>query len=365
MSAAAGVLLLPEAGISQHELAVHQVLGQKIAALLGIPFLGEYDPQQHAGGRYYWLPSETLIGRKRLAELQIAGPADFFGGAVDQPFMSTKAISHPLVDGATQSPPGWSRSFSAEVAAAILGGYTAFGLDDARRAGRQLLRRGPLRLKPVRGKAGRGQQVIHTHEELDAALAGQDAAEVATWGLVLEENLSEVLTYSVGQVRVGALQASYYGSQRLTRDNTGSEVYGGSDLTLVRGDYTELMRLHMPEPIRLAVARAQLYEHAALQAFGLLASRRNYDVAQGCDSQGLRQCGVLEQSWRVGGASAAEVFALEAFAADPQLTCLRASTYECYGESLPPDDARRLYQGGEPEIGPLGKYVKVEPYVSP
>ncbi|MDD0843539.1 DUF3182 family protein [Pseudomonas sp. Gutcm_11s] len=364
MNPHAGVLLLPATDVSRHELAVHQVLGRKLAALLGSSFLGEHDAQQHTDGPYYWLPSETLIGQQRCQELGIGGAEDFFGGAVAQPFMSTKAISHPLIDGARRQPPGWSRQFSEQVAGAILGGYTAFDLDDARRAGLRLLKDGPLRLKPVRGKAGRGQLVIRDAPELDAALAEQEAAEVATWGLVLEENLSEVVTYSVGQVQVAGVLASYYGSQRLTRDNTGVEVYGGSDLTLVRGDYAELMRLDMPETIRLAVSRAQLYEHASVQAFGLVASRRNYDVAQGIDSRGRSRCGVLEQSWRVGGASAAEIFALEAFAADPQLASLRASTYECYGESLPPDDARQLYKGEEPEIGLLGKYVKVEPHVT-
>lgn len=355
-----GVLLLPdEAGVSQHERAVHQVLGRKIAALLGTRFLGEHEAGRGAGGTFYWIPSETLIGSLRCRELGIQGIEDFFGGRVEQPFMATKAISHPLAaDG--REPPGWSKAFSEQVAGAILGGSTLFDLEHAQRAGERLLEQGAIRLKPVRGKAGRGQEVIRNAIELAECLAEQDADEIATWGLVLEENLTEVVTYSVGQAHVAGLVASYYGSQRLTRDNTGAEVYGGSDLTLVRGDYAQLMRLDMPEPIRLAVSQAQLYERAAIDAFGLLASRRNYDVAQGVDCQGRQRSGVLEQSWRIGGASAAEIFALEAFAADPQLKSLRASTYECYGESTPPDDALLLYRGEEPEVGLLGKYVKVE-----
>ena len=43
------------------------------------------------------------------------------------------------------------------------------------------------------------------------------------------------------------------------------------------------------------------------------ASRRNYDVVAGLDARGQRRCGVLEQSWRVGGASPAELVALAAF----------------------------------------------------
>jgi hypothetical protein len=361
-----GVLLLPsECGVSQHERAVHQVLGRKIAALLGTRFLGDHQPDEHATGRYYLIPSDTLIGAQRCQELGIHGPEDFFGGVVAQPFMSTKAISHPLPEQPRHVPPGWSHEFSRQVANSILGGRTVFDLADAQRAGEQLLEHGPIRLKPVLGKAGRGQEVIRDRQQLADCLAEQDAAAVATWGLVLEENLSDVVTFSVGQVMVAGITASYYGSQRLTRDNTGEEVYGGSDLTIVRGDYAELMRLPMPEPIRLAVSQAHVYEHAALAAFGLSASRRNYDVAQGIDSLGKPRSGVLEQSWRIGGASAAEIFALEAFAADPTLRSVRAATFECYGESEPPDGAQLLYSGEESEIGQLSKYVKVEAHVIP
>ncbi|MDG9924234.1 MULTISPECIES: DUF3182 family protein [unclassified Pseudomonas] len=361
-----GVLLVPsESGVSQHERAVHHVLGRKIAALLGTRFLGDHDPAEHATGNYYLIPSDTLIGTQRAQELGIRGPEDFFGGMVAQPFMSTKAISHPLPEHPRQVPQGWSHEFSKQVANSILGGSTVFDLNDAQRAGEQLLEHGPVRVKQVLGKAGRGQEVIRDRQALADCLAGQDAAEVATWGLVLEENLNDVVTFSVGQVLVAGIIASYYGSQRLTRDNTGVEVYGGSDLTIVRGDYAELMRLDMPEAIRLAVSQAHVYEHAAIAAFGLSASRRNYDVAQGIDSLGKPRSGVLEQSWRIGGASAAEIFALEAFAADPALRCVRAATFECYGESEPPDDAQQLYSGEEPEVGQLSKYVKVQAHGIP
>ena len=54
------------------------------------------------------------------------------------------------------------------------------------------------------------------------------------------------------------------------------------------------------------------------------ASRRNYDIARGIDAQGQWRCRVLEQSWRIGGASGPEVAALQAFRADPALRVIRA-----------------------------------------
>ncbi len=351
-----------ENGPAEHERAVHLLLGRKIAALLGMPFIEEHDPNRYPD--CYWIPDETLVGPDSCRQLGIQGVEDFFGGAIDQPFMSTKAITHGLLEQPQRIPAGWSHAFAEQAADAILGGYTVFDLDDAQRAGERLLQSGPVRLKPVRGKAGRGQEVLEDRQQLQACIAEQDAAEVATWGLVIEENLSEVVTFSVGQIQVAGIIASYYGTQRLTRDNAGEEVYGGSDLVVVRGDYDELAKLHMSPQARQAIEQARRYEEAAISCFGLLASRRNYDVAQGQDALGRQRSGVLEQSWRIGGASAAEIFALDAFSLDQALHCVRASTYETYGESAPPDDAIPLFSGDEPGLGILRKHVKVEAYAS-
>lgn len=345
---------------SEHERVVHGLLAEKIATLLGLPVAADTAPN----GRHYWIPDETLIGREQALALEIGSSEDFFGGAVAFPFMATKAISHPLVDTPNVVPPGWSADFHRQAANAVLNGYTAFDLADAEQAGTLLLAEGPLRVKPVRGKAGRGQELIETRQQLIDCLRQQDAQEVATWGLVLEEHLKEVVTFSVGQVHVDGVIASYYGTQRLTQDDSGAEVYGGSDLLVVRGDYNALDTLPLSPAIRLAIDQAVAYERAALDCLGLLASRRNYDIAQGIDALGEERSGVLEQSWRIGGASPAEIFALEAFQHDPTLQQVRASTYETYGADAPPG-AQRLYHGAVPPHGTLSKFVKVEPYASP
>jgi hypothetical protein len=94
-----------------------------------------------------------------------------------------------------------------------------------------------------------------------------DLAEVSRNGLVLEEDLAEVITYSIGQVRVAEFVASYYGTQRLTADNDGAAVYGGSDLVIVRGDFGALLGLSPAEEVRLAVAQARAYDAAAMELY--------------------------------------------------------------------------------------------------
>jgi uncharacterized protein DUF3182 len=112
------------------------------------------------------------------------------------------------------------------------------------------------------------------------------------------------------------------------------------------------------------VAQARVYDAAAMEHFpGLFASRRNYDVARGLDARGRRRSGVLEQSWRLGGASGAEVAALEAFRAAPALRAVRAATVEIYGEgTAPPPGATVYFHAVDGRDGPLLKYALAEPH---
>ncbi len=110
---------------------------------------------------------------------------------------------------------------------------------------------------------------------------------------MLESNLAQVTTFSVGQVQVGDQLASYYGTQCLTPDNNGQQVYGGSDLVVVSGDFDALLRCDLDEATRLAVEQARVYDRAARSCFrGLVASRRNYDIARGVDARGRACSGV-------------------------------------------------------------------------
>lgn len=362
-----GVVLLP--GVTptpDHERVVQQHLAVRIAALLGTRFLDEDERQGVADHDLYYLPAETLIDpaiwRERCG---IRSVDDFFGGLVSQPFMITKAISHPRIEGG-RAPQGWADAFARQAADALLDGRTVFSLEDARSAAAILLKDAPLRLKPVRATAGRGQTIIRDSQELDLVLNHLDEEEIRLWGLVLEQNLTEVRTYSVGQVQVAGVTASYHGTQQLTEDHRGELVYGGSELVVVRGDYPQLLALDLDDDTRLAITQAMQYEQAARNAFpGFIASRRNYDVARGLDFHGQPRSGVLEQSWRVGGASSAEILALQAFAADPHLDCVQASTHEVFDNSPIPADATLFYQGDDTELGRLSKYARIRDHERP
>ncbi len=347
-----------------HERVTRDGIARRLAVLKGFDFAGEYDPASPHPGPVYLVPGDTLVGLDAAAALGVRGEHDLFGGVVPHAFVATKAITHPMVGPDAQAPSGWSWAFGTQVRDVVLSGFTAFTPEDAREAGGRLLRRGSVRVKPVRATGGRGQQVVADAIELDAILSAMDAMELRRYGLVLEEDLGDVTTYSVGQVRVAGLVTSYCGTQSLTTDNGGATVYGGSELLVVRGGFEALAGLGLSAEAALAAAQAWAYDAAATEHFpGLFASRRNYDVVRGLDAEGRRRSGVLEQSWRIGGASGAELAALEAFFAIPALNAVRAATVERYGEGhAPPPHATIYFRGTDERDGPMTKYALVEPY---
>jgi hypothetical protein len=346
-----------------HESAVHADLGKRLATIMGGQYGGIYDVETHRG-RLFVVPSDTLVGIAAAQDLGIHSEADLFGGVVPYAFIPTKSITHPLISPDAFAPEGWSPEFGRRVGDSVLTGITAFDLADAQAAGQRLLQLGPVRIKPVLATAGRGQLIVADAAQLRDALSQQDTGRLHDCGIVLEEHLEKVKTYSVGQVRVAGIVASYVGTQRLTADNAGEMVYGGSRLIVARGGFDALRHLNLAEGFKIALETAQADDAAASACSpGFFASRRNYDVASGLNSQGNFRSGVLEQSWRIGGASAAEVAALEVFHAEPDARVLEASTIEIFGtETAPPPGATVLFRGTDPQIGPISKYVTVKAY---
>lgn len=350
-----------ESSRAAHDHATCREIARGLAAIKGSAFAGEYDARASYRHTPYFVPTDTLIGIDEARALGIVSDTDLFGGVVPYAFVATKCISHPLVDERAQAPEGWSDTFGERVRGAVLEGFAAFATDDAMRAGLRLFTHGPVRIKRALGIGGHGQTVVRDERALEQVLADADVDEVARYGIALEQDLVDVTTHSVGQARVDDLIASYCGTQRLTRNNHGQQVYGGSDLLVARGGYDELLALNPAPETRRAVLQARLYDKAAFDCYaGLLASRRNYDVVEGADAAGGRRCGVLEQSWRVGGASGAEVAALAAFRDDASLDAVRASSTEVYGAHVsPPSGAAVYYDGVDERAGPLMKYVQV------
>ncbi|WP_300620280.1 DUF3182 family protein [Dokdonella sp.] len=352
-----------------HDYASRAHAGTRLAELLGYAYAGNYREESGTGtdraGHAYFVPDETLVLRD-ADRLGVHSHVDLFGGVAPHAFVATKAISHGVVSPEARVPAGWSYAVAPLIDDVVLYGFTTFDRADARAAARHVLSRGRARLKRVVGVGGAGQTVVADADEFEQALAAVDDDELETQGVVVEQHLEEVVTYSVGQLCVGDHRIAYYGTQRTVCNHRGHRVYGGSDLVVVRGGEDLLRRAEMPDAVRTALARAHRYDAAIAREFPhLFASRRNYDVACGRDADDRIHIGVLEQSWRFGGASPAEIAALNAFERDAGLRLVLASTHEVYGDVEPPPAAAVSFRGIDPGVGQITKYCTVEAHGHP
>lgn len=345
--------------LSQHEIESRRAMAERIAGLLGFRFDGGLLPGESCEKPLYVVPTDTLLASEAKA-LAIAGPADLFGGVVPATFASTKSITHPLVDAQARAPVAWRPEVAAAMSEAVLKGYSVFDTAAARRAATRMLQRGPVRVKKGLGVGGQGQGVFNNVTDLEQFVGTIPEQDLLRFGAVLEENLEEVTTFSIGQVNVGNATVSYYGTQEVTSDHDGQMVYGGSKLHVQRGGLGALLDTVRDPLQRRLVAQALRYEAAALNNLpGLFASRRNYDVALGIDAEGRQRSGVLEQSWRIGGATPAEILALEVLKENADMDSVDVVCRERHEKIQVPRKARVHFHGTDDGGRPLIKYAEV------
>jgi hypothetical protein len=337
-----------------HEGITLQGVAESIARFKGFEFAGPWDGALRDS--VFFVPDETLL-RPEAEALGLRGAHDLFGGIVPHPFVQTKVITHELVSPTAERPDGWADGFTHRSRAAVLRGYSAFGRRDAAEAARRLLTVGPVRAKPPRAAGAREQCTLESLADVDALLARVTDDELAQNGIVFELNLDPVTTLSIGQVTLNDLTIAYHGHQWIGRNNTGRSVYGGSALTCIRGGWDALGRLAVEPAVRLAIRQTRIYDEATKE-YGIVASRRNYDVGQGTDARGQWRSGVFEASWRVGGASPAELAAMHLFAESSSIDVVHASTVEAYGQdAAPPPGAIVHFHGEDEQDGPMVRYT--------
>jgi Protein of unknown function (DUF3182). len=345
---------------SDHERASQAWVARRLAELAGWDYAGEFDPARPPSLRPYFVPDDTLTSGQ-AARLGIAGEEDLFGGVVPHAFVASKVITHGLPRDCASVPEGWRPELGDRLRPVVLDGFSVFCPDSAGTAGRELLARGGMiRLKPAQARGGCGQLRVGDPQALDAAVAAQDRLQLQEHGMVLEQDLADATTCSVGQVRIAGLVLSYLGTQQQALDREGLEVYAGSRLHVVAGDYAALEPLATDPLQRQALDCARRYDAAVESVHpGFFASRRNYDVIAGRDAQGRWRCGVLEQSWRLGGASPAEVVALEAFLSPCRPAgALGASCHESHDPAhQPPPAAQVHFHDPLAPRGPVLKYA--------
>jgi hypothetical protein len=256
-------------------------------------------------------------------------------------------------------PQSWSYALARILSGCVLRGFSAFSHADARLAAQRLLRTGPVRLNC--GDTDASRDMLSDMDEFDEALDGIAVVDFATQGVVIEQALAEQTTYVVGRARVANECISYVGTRRAARTEPERTIHAGCDLAVVPGDFTALDRVGLSTEARYAVLKAARYDEAISHAYrSSFASRRSYDVVLGRDRNGAARMGVRGPSWSVAAESPAEIAAMAAFRDVPGLQCLRASTYEAYGEADVPADAMVYYRSGDSKCASLTKYCTID-----
>lgn len=227
-----------------HERVTLSAVAESIARLNGYKYAGIFDPDKHSAADLFFVPDDTLM-LDEARRLGLHSASQLYGAVAPYAFSKTKAITHRLINAHAVQPRGWSATFAENVSNVVLPGYTTFDADDARSAAARLLSEGPVRVKEPLGDGGHGQSVVSTMAELNAFLDEVPAEKIARHGLVLEANLHQVTTRSVGCTIIGDRTIAYHGTQRSVTNHHGLSVYGGSHLICVRGGWAELEALPM------------------------------------------------------------------------------------------------------------------------
>lgn len=325
---------LPSKGCEKGTLQGLEFMARELAQFLDLPRVHiDYEDQlKPSAVDAYYLPLHTL-SLDQARQLGIDKASQLYGGVVPYDFLAHKAVAHPLLQDDMDRPPGWSNELGLSLRHTVLPGYSVFSKDDALRTMSLLDEAGQtgIRAKLATGNAGKGQKVIYSRQELEELLNLPSWQSQLEHGLVLEENLLNGETFSIGQTQVGEHLFSYIGQQHQTTNLQQESVYGGTSLLLVRGGFQQLLRLSGMKRIEHLLEMTMSYENNISQAFPqLYASRRNYDVIVGKNARGHYKTGVLEHSWRFGGASIAEILAIRTLQLHPELQHTHAWTRERY-----------------------------------
>jgi hypothetical protein len=184
-----------------HERVTLSVVAEAIARIKGVKFAGLYDHAKRYSGNVFFVPDDTSV-LEEASCLGIRRPTDLFGAVIPYPFAKTKAITHQLIDPRADRPEGWSSAYAETVQGVVLPGYTAFSVGDARTAAARLLSFGPVRIKEPLAAGGAGHTVATTIDEVEVFLEGFPDAAITTHGLVVESNLRDVTTLSIGQITI-------------------------------------------------------------------------------------------------------------------------------------------------------------------
>lgn len=288
----------------------------------------------------YYVPFAAVNAELATAH-NISGDGDLYGGIVQSPHHADKAILHTLATEDAEHPEWYSTEFAQSVSDVVLLGYTVFSQEDAVSAFRLMSEKSLcVRLKDPANTGGLGQHLIRSVADLYNALS-MYGDRLSQTGIVLEVDLHNHATITIGHVDIHGDRYSWYG-RPYDVQHEGAMRFGGNELTVTRGDIGSLFEQSTGPEEHLAIEQSM----RVFQAYDLLGakvSRITLDVVQGTTCRGMFVSGVTDPSLRPSASSAAEVRALEEFAAVPDAKMVKTKLQYDYEKHFTQSDTKELF----------------------
>jgi hypothetical protein len=283
----------------------NEQIAKAIAKILGVSTV--LSGSGIADDSCYQIPSSTIT----LSEAERRGVRsvdDLYGVAIGVNDIPGSKVSLHRVIGS--SPHGYSRSVANSLTerGLVLPGYSVFNIESAQLAFQALHNDDySVRLKDPRQSDSGGQWVVECETDLLDVL--QRLPELGTHGVVLESNLSDTSTLSMGSVIIDGVCYSFLARQFDVK-HLGKTRFGGGQVTFYQCELSDLADNVDDEYLKVAIEKASS-AHDVFSQYEPIASRFSYDVLTGVASNGNMLSGVSDQTFRVGGYTPAEVLAIE------------------------------------------------------
>lgn len=289
-----------------------------IAGYLGIPFLSDELRSARDLRSSYLVPPKTreIAGIKKQG---VESSADFYGHAAEYLEHADKSVFHTLI---SRSNPGfYSEAFARSVQPFVLPGVSIFDVQDIEK-GYEKMAAGDydVRLKLANESNGLGQFVMKNRSQAKEIGNQLDSELLRKKGAVLEPNLLNPHTISVGYGIYGKDQYSFIALQKNGEiDSEGRSRYMGATVRVVRGDLRNLSKVTKNQEENLAIRSCTSFRDR-YESFDSISSRLSFDYLFGEDKLGKTHSGVTDITARLGGTCPALILSAQDLKDNPQKT---------------------------------------------
>lgn len=300
------------------------LISRRIAEYLEIPFFGEVRALKPEG---YSVPARTLL-KSQARTAGIENRDQFYGAVIEDHGHVSKAVLHPTLNGKTEAPHFHSDLFVERVKDCVLPGFTVFSKEDAANAYENLVDQGyRVRAKKTRESDGMGQLDIRYRSNLLAFLKGSISdEEINQEGLVLEAQVHDPQTISIGYAIYGKDVFTFLAEQKNDKGEDGRDRYAGARVKVIKDtnlSFSTPNHLILNDNERRALEMAHKF-HNAFSYFNPLLSRISFDCVLGADHKGSPLAGITDITARLGGTCPALILAAQEFKKNPDVFCVNA-----------------------------------------